>query len=36
MLELLAIEEQIVAAAQTFKQVLHAAATFGGEDAIEL
>jgi hypothetical protein len=35
-LELLAIEDQIRTAAQTFKQVLDAAATFGGEEVIEL
>jgi hypothetical protein len=34
--EMLAVEEQITEAAQTFKNVLHAAATFGGEEVIEL
>lgn len=35
-LEMLAVEEQIREAAQTFKLVLNAAAHFGGEEAIEL
>ena len=35
-LEMLAVEEQIKEAAKTFKAVLHAASTFGGEEAIEL
>jgi len=35
-LEMLAVEEQLRQAAQTFKQVLHAATHFGGEEAIEL
>jgi F420-0:gamma-glutamyl ligase-like protein len=34
--EMLAIEEQIRQAAQTFKEVLEAAANFGGEEALEL
>lgn len=34
--EMLAIEEQIREAALTFNQVLHAAANFGGEEAVEL
>jgi hypothetical protein len=34
--EMLAIEERIREAAQTFKQVLDAAANFGGEEALEL
>lgn len=34
--EMLAIEEQIREAALTFSQVLHAAANFGGEEAVEL
>lgn len=34
--EMLAIEDQIREAAQTFKQVLDAAATFGGEEVIEI
>ena len=34
--ELLAIEDQIRSAAQTFKQVLDAAAHFGGEEVIAL
>jgi hypothetical protein len=34
--EMLAIEDQIRGAAQTFKQVLEAAATFGGEDVIDI
>lgn len=34
--EMIAIEEQIRQAAQTFKLVLDAAATFGGEDVIEI
>lgn len=35
-IEMLAVEEQIKEAAATFKQVLDAAASFGGEDIIEL
>jgi hypothetical protein len=35
-IEMLAIEDQIREAAKTFKQVLDAAATFGGEEAIEI
>jgi len=35
-IEMLAVEEQIKEAAQTFKSVLEAAATFGGEEVIEL
>ena len=35
-LEMLAVEGQIKEAAITFKQVLHAATFFGGEEAIEL
>ena len=35
-LEMLAVEEQIKEAAATFKQVLDAAAHFGGEEVIEL
>ena len=35
-LEMLAVEGQITEAAQTFKQVLDAAAHFGGEEVIEL
>jgi len=35
-LEMLAVEEQIKEAAVTFKQVLNAAAHFGGEEAIAL
>ena len=34
--EMLAVEDQIREAAQTFKNVLAAAATFGGEEVIEL
>ncbi|MEX0921415.1 MAG: hypothetical protein WDZ84_01450 [Rhodovibrionaceae bacterium] len=34
--EMLAVEDQIKEAAQTFKNVLYAAAHFGGEDVIEL
>ena len=34
--EMLAVEEQIKEAAQTFKNVLEAAASFGGEEVIEL
>ncbi|MBI3894350.1 MAG: hypothetical protein HY313_00315 [Acidobacteria bacterium] len=34
--EMLAVEEQIREAAQTFKNVLTAAASFGGEEVIEL
>jgi hypothetical protein len=34
--EMLAVEDQIKEAAQTFKNVLEAAATFGGEEVIEL
>jgi hypothetical protein len=34
--EMLAVEDQIKEAAATFKQVLHAAANFGGEEAIAL
>jgi hypothetical protein len=34
--EMLAVEEQIREAAQTFKSVLAAAATFGGEEVIEI
>lgn len=34
--EMLAVEEQIKEAAQTFKNVLTAAASFGGEEVIEL
>ena len=34
--EMLAVEDQIKEAAQTFKSVLEAAATFGGEEVIEL
>ena len=34
--EMLAVEEQIKEAAQTFKAVLEAAASFGGEEVIEL
>ncbi len=34
--EMLAIEDQIREAAQTFKQVLDAAATFGGEEVVEI
>lgn len=34
--EMLAVEEQIKEAAQTFKSVLLAAATFGGEQVIEI
>ena len=34
--EMLAIEEQIRVAAQTFGAVLHAAANFGGEELIEI
>lgn len=35
-LEMLAVEEQIREAAQTFKAILTAAATFGGEEVVEL
>lgn len=35
-LEMLAVEGQVKEAALTFKQVLHAATYFGGEEAIEL
>jgi hypothetical protein len=34
--EMLAVEDQIKEAARTFKNVLQAAATFGGEEVIEL
>ena len=34
--EMLAVEEQIKQAAQTFSQVLHAAANFGGEEVVEI
>ena len=34
--EMLAIETQIIEAAKTFNDVLHAAATFGGEQIIDL
>lgn len=34
--EMLAVEDQIKEAAQTFKNVLQAATTFGGEEVIEL
>ena len=34
--EMLAVEEQIKEAAQTFKNVLEAAASFGGEEVLEL
>jgi len=34
--EMIAIEEHIRQAAETFKQVLDAAATFGGEEVIEI
>ncbi len=34
--EMLAIEAQIIEAAKTFNDVLHAAATFGGEQIIDL
>lgn len=34
--EMLAIEDQVKEAAQTFKNVLEAAASFGGEEVIEL
>lgn len=34
--EMLAVEDQIREAAQTFKNVLEAAASFGGEEVIEL
>lgn len=34
--EMLAVEDQIREAAQTFKNVLEAAATFGGEEVVEL
>ena len=34
--EMLAVEEQIREAAKTFAQVLRAAATFGGEEVIEI
>jgi hypothetical protein len=34
--EMLAVEDQIREAAATFVQVLRAAATFGGEEAVEL
>lgn len=35
-LEMLAVEDQIREAAQTFKAILTAAATFGGEEVVEL
>ena len=35
-IEMLAVQEQLTEAATTFKQVLDAAATFGGEEVIEL
>jgi hypothetical protein len=35
-MEMLAVEEQIKEAAQTFKAVLTAAAQFGGEEVIEI
>jgi hypothetical protein len=35
-LEMLAVEEQIREAAQTFKQILEAAAHFGGEEVIAI
>ena len=35
-IEMLAVEEQITEAAKTFKQVLDAAAQFGGEVVVEL
>ena len=34
--EMLAVEDQIREAASTFKQVLHAASGFGGEEVIEI
>lgn len=34
--EMLAVEDQIKEAARTFAQVLHAAATFGGEEVVEV
>jgi hypothetical protein len=34
--EMLAVEDQIKEAAQTFKNVLQAAASFGGEEVIEI
>jgi hypothetical protein len=34
--ELLAVEEQILEAARTFKAVLEAAAQFGGEEVVEI
>jgi hypothetical protein len=34
--EMLAVEDQIIEAAKTFNQVLQAAAHFGGEEVIEL
>nr|SPS05237.1 protein of unknown function [Candidatus Nitrotoga fabula] len=34
--EMLAVEEQIRVAAQTFRSVLSAASTFGGEEVIEI
>lgn len=34
--EMLAVEDQLKEAAQTFKNVLEAAASFGGEEVIEL
>ena len=34
--EMLAVEEQIVEAAKTFKSILFAAAWFGGEEVVEL
>lgn len=34
--EMLAVEDQIREACQTFRQVLRAAATFGGEEVIEI
>ena len=34
--EMLAVEDQIKEAAHTFKAVLHAASTFGGEEVVDL
>jgi hypothetical protein len=34
--EMLAVEEQIKEAAQTFRSILQAASTFGGEQVIEI
>lgn len=34
--EMLAVEEQIRVAAQTFRSVLNAASTFGGEEVLEI